>query len=82
MSFPRYPAYKPSGVEWLGEVPQHWQTGQSRRKKRTCLEKNKKKTSQLQLSRAKKKQGNGNDDSRFTPASDYYIFSIFSSKKR
>jgi type I restriction enzyme S subunit len=24
MSFPRYPAYKPSGVEWLGEVPQHW----------------------------------------------------------
>ena len=25
MSFPRYPAYKPSGVEWLGEVPEHWQ---------------------------------------------------------
>jgi type I restriction enzyme S subunit len=25
MSFPRYPAYKPSGVEWLGEVPQHWE---------------------------------------------------------
>jgi type I restriction enzyme S subunit len=24
MSFPRYPAYKDSGVEWLGEVPQHW----------------------------------------------------------
>ncbi len=24
MSFPRYPKYKPSGVEWLGEVPQHW----------------------------------------------------------
>jgi type I restriction enzyme S subunit len=24
MSFPRYPAYKPSGVEWLGEVPEHW----------------------------------------------------------
>ena len=21
MSFPRYPKYKPSGVEWLGEVP-------------------------------------------------------------
>ena len=20
----RYPAYKPSGVEWLGEVPEHW----------------------------------------------------------
>jgi len=24
MSFPRYPTYKPSGVEWLGEVPAHW----------------------------------------------------------
>jgi type I restriction enzyme S subunit len=26
MSFPRYPAYKLSGVEWLGEVPEHWPT--------------------------------------------------------
>lgn len=24
MSFPRYPKYRPSGVEWLGEVPDHW----------------------------------------------------------
>jgi type I restriction enzyme S subunit len=24
MSFPRYANYKPSGVEWLGEVPGHW----------------------------------------------------------
>jgi type I restriction enzyme S subunit len=24
MSFPRYPTYKDSGVEWLGEVPEHW----------------------------------------------------------
>ena len=24
MSFPRYPSYKDSGVEWLGEVPKHW----------------------------------------------------------
>lgn len=24
MSFPRYPAYKDSGVEWLGRVPAHW----------------------------------------------------------
>jgi type I restriction enzyme, S subunit len=22
--FPAYPKYKPSGVEWLGEVPEHW----------------------------------------------------------
>jgi len=25
MSFPRYPEYKDSGVEWLGEVPLHWE---------------------------------------------------------
>ncbi|WP_018862268.1 restriction endonuclease subunit S [Thioalkalivibrio sp. ALJ3] len=25
MSFPKYPEYKDSGVEWLGEVPAHWQ---------------------------------------------------------
>lgn len=24
MSFPRYPKYKDSGVEWLGPVPEHW----------------------------------------------------------
>ena len=24
MSFPAYPAYKDSGIEWLGEVPEHW----------------------------------------------------------
>lgn len=24
MSFPRYPEYKDSGVEWLGKVPGHW----------------------------------------------------------
>jgi type I restriction enzyme, S subunit len=25
MSFPRYDVYKESGVEWLGEVPKHWE---------------------------------------------------------
>ena len=25
MSFPRYPEYKDSGVEWLGSVPAHWE---------------------------------------------------------
>lgn len=24
MSFQRYPKYKDSGVEWLGQVPAHW----------------------------------------------------------
>jgi type I restriction enzyme, S subunit len=27
MSFPRYPKYKASGVEWLGDVPEHWDVG-------------------------------------------------------
>lgn len=26
MKLPRYPKYKDSGVEWLGEVPEHWET--------------------------------------------------------
>lgn len=26
MSFPRYPEYKASGIDWLGEVPKHWET--------------------------------------------------------
>jgi type I restriction enzyme S subunit len=25
MSLPKYPEYKPSGVEWLGDVPAHWE---------------------------------------------------------
>jgi len=31
VSFPSYPAYKDSGVEWLEEVPEHWGIIQSRR---------------------------------------------------
>jgi type I restriction enzyme S subunit len=31
MSFPRYPAYKDSGVEWLGDVPEHWKVIEARR---------------------------------------------------
>ena len=33
MSFPRYPSYKDSGVEWLGAVPEHWEV---KRLKRAC----------------------------------------------
>ena len=36
MSFPRYPKYKASGVEWLGEVPQHWEIGRVKHYFRTC----------------------------------------------
>jgi type I restriction enzyme S subunit len=31
MSFPRYPAYKDSGVEWLGFTPSHWSTAPIKR---------------------------------------------------
>ena len=31
MSFPRYPKYKPSGIEWLGDVPEHWDVLQMKR---------------------------------------------------
>ena len=27
MSFPRYPKYKDSGVEWLGAMPEQWGVG-------------------------------------------------------
>ncbi len=27
MSLPRYPKYKESGVEWIGQVPGHWRVG-------------------------------------------------------
>ncbi|WP_372613813.1 hypothetical protein [Halomonas sp.] len=30
MSFSRYPEYKDSGIEWLGEVPAHWQVKRMR----------------------------------------------------
>ena len=32
MSFPRYPQYKDSGVEWLGEVPEHWEVCPAKRR--------------------------------------------------
>ncbi|MEX8503047.1 MAG: restriction endonuclease subunit S [Leptothrix ochracea] len=35
MSFPKYPAYKPSGVPWLGDVPEHWEV--KRLKYNLCL---------------------------------------------
>ncbi len=38
MSFPRYPEYKDSGVEWLGQVPGHW--GIDRLKRSTINSKN------------------------------------------
>ncbi|AZE30307.1 restriction endonuclease subunit S [Pseudomonas chlororaphis] len=37
MSFPAYPAYKYSGVEWLGEVPQHWPVYSLKRTVEGCV---------------------------------------------
>jgi type I restriction enzyme S subunit len=36
VSFPRYPKYKPSGVEWLGEVPEHWEVDRLKRSVTSC----------------------------------------------
>ena len=30
MKLPAYPKYKPSGVEWLGDVPAHWEVKRGR----------------------------------------------------
>ena len=34
--YPRYPAYKDSGVEWLGEVPAHWEVRRLRNTVKSC----------------------------------------------
>jgi len=39
MSFPRYPQYKDSGVEWLGEVPGHWEVKRLKHNLRLLTEK-------------------------------------------
>ncbi|MFM9962097.1 MAG: restriction endonuclease subunit S [Planctomycetaceae bacterium] len=36
MSFPRYPKYKASGVEWLGDVPEHWHLDRMKWSTRSC----------------------------------------------
>jgi type I restriction enzyme, S subunit len=35
----RYPSYKPSGVEWLGEVPEHWEVKRLKHLARLLTEK-------------------------------------------
>jgi type I restriction enzyme, S subunit len=44
MSFPRYPKYKDSGVEWLGKVPHHWDVKPVKRNFRLVTEKAQHKT--------------------------------------
>ncbi|TVP98118.1 MAG: restriction endonuclease subunit S [Planctomycetaceae bacterium] len=33
----RYPVYKPSGIEWLGDVPEHWETTRVKWSVRGCI---------------------------------------------
>lgn len=37
MSMPRYSAYKPSGVEWFGEVPSHWHVKRLKNEASYCV---------------------------------------------
>ena len=32
-----YPQYKPSGIEWLGDVPEHWEIRKIRKSVKTCI---------------------------------------------
>ena len=49
MSFARYPAYKDSGVEWLGEVPEHWEVKRLKHNLRLLTEKTERRTNPVAL---------------------------------
>ena len=71
MEFKQYPSYKPSGVEWLGDVPEHWNL------KKFCylFDENKKKniglqeTNVLSLSYGNIKEKNIDDNKGLLPES-------------
>ena len=49
MSFPRYPAYKDSSVDWLGRVPEHWRVDRLKRNLSLLTEKSDSKTNPVAL---------------------------------
>ena len=49
MSFQRYPKYKDSGVEWLGEVPEWWEVKRLKHNLRLLTEKTKRRTNPVAL---------------------------------
>ena len=49
MSFARYPAYKDSGVDWLGEVPAHWEVQRLKRSAQLLTEKTDRRTNPVAL---------------------------------
>ncbi|MFN8304424.1 MAG: Abi family protein [Saprospiraceae bacterium] len=36
LAMKKYPTYKPSGVEWMGEVPEHWEVKKLKRLAKIC----------------------------------------------
>jgi len=36
VSFPRYPVYKATGIDWLGEVPEHWSVNRFKLSENSC----------------------------------------------
>ncbi len=47
--FDRYPAYKASGVDWLGELPTHWEIKRLKRNLRLLTEKTSRRTNPVAL---------------------------------
>ena len=49
MSFPRYESYKDSGIEWLGEVPGHWELKKLKHNLRLLTEKTERRVNPVAL---------------------------------
>ena len=67
MSFPKYPAYKNSGVEWLGEVPEHWDVRPLKYGMRLLTEKSDRRTNPVALENIEGWSG------RFVPTETEFI---------
>ncbi|MFZ1363608.1 MAG: restriction endonuclease subunit S [Brachymonas denitrificans] len=67
MSFPKYPAYKNSGVEWLGEVPEHWDVRPLKYGMRLLTEKSNRRTNPVALENIEGWSG------RFVPTETEFI---------
>jgi type I restriction enzyme S subunit len=50
VTFPKYPAYKDSRVEWLGEIPEHWKIEPAKRCNKVIKELNKNRSNDNVLS--------------------------------
>lgn len=57
MSLPRYAEYKDSGVEWLGDVPAHWEVKRLKHNLRLLTEKTERRTNPIALENIKSWSG-------------------------